>query len=145
MISQVMEGVLSKASAQDPLAAESLDELLLAAFINCTLTSRVFSWARSRYITRVCHSLGQNQQSVLSLSPYGISPGHTQVYLIRNQLNHCCTKLARQQNNIQRMRQFLNDLLHEQQSQPPLPPPVKTLKMSGINTFSYPPSGKVFI
>ncbi|CAB1325110.1 unnamed protein product, partial [Coregonus sp. 'balchen'] len=42
-------------------------------------------------------------QSVLSLSPYGISPGHTQVYLIRNQLNHCCTKLARQQNNIQRV------------------------------------------
>ncbi|KAK6298186.1 hypothetical protein J4Q44_G00312410 [Coregonus suidteri] len=80
-------------------------------------------------------------QSVLSLSPYGISPGHTQVYLIRNQLNHCCTKLARQQNNIQRMRQLLNDLLHEQQSQPPLPPPVNTLKMSGINTFSYPPSG----
>lgn len=44
-----------------------------------------------------------------------------------------------------RMRQLLNDLLHEQQSQPPLPPPINTLNMSDINTFSYPPSGKVYI
>lgn len=41
-------------------------------------------------------------QSVLYLSLYGISPGHTQIYLIINQLNHYGTQLARQQNNIQR-------------------------------------------
>ncbi|NXN17075.1 PCM1 protein, partial [Indicator maculatus] len=103
----------------------------------------------------ICQTLMQDQQTLSCLlqtlltGPYGMMPNNvasSQVYLIMHQLNQCYTQLAWQQNNVQRLKQMLNDLMHQQEQQcqekpsrkergssaPPPPSPV-------FCPFSFPP------
>ncbi|XP_036406899.1 pericentriolar material 1 protein-like isoform X2 [Megalops cyprinoides] len=79
------------------------------------------------FSTSICQTLMQDQQTLsymlqtMLASPYSMMPnniGSPQVHLIMHQLNHCYTQLAWQQNNVQRLKQVLNDLQRQQQSQP---------------------------
>ncbi|XP_056112765.1 pericentriolar material 1 protein isoform X3 [Rhinichthys klamathensis goyatoka] len=121
------------------------------------------------FSTTMCQTLLQDQQTLsymlqaLLTGPYGVVPNNVtspQVPLIMHQLNQCYTQLAWQQNNVNRLKQVLNDLL-QQQSQslsgqqqhqnvtrdstsPSLflnYPPVNTLNMPGIPNFSPFPTG----
>uniref|UniRef100_A0A4W3IUY4 Pericentriolar material 1 n=1 Tax=Callorhinchus milii TaxID=7868 RepID=A0A4W3IUY4_CALMI len=76
------------------------------------------------FSTNMCHTLMQDQQALSYLlqtfltGPYNIMPsnvGSPQVHIIMHQLNQCYTQLAWQQNNVQRLKQMLNDLMHQQQ------------------------------
>ncbi|XP_034739482.1 pericentriolar material 1 protein isoform X6 [Etheostoma cragini] len=76
------------------------------------------------FSTSMCHSLLQDQQTLsymlqtLLTGQYSVLPNNLsspQVHLVMHQLNQCYTQLAWQQNNIQRLKQVLNDLLHQQQ------------------------------
>ncbi|XP_032356497.1 pericentriolar material 1 protein isoform X4 [Etheostoma spectabile] len=78
------------------------------------------------FSTSMCHSLLQDQQTLsymlqtLLTGQYSVLPNNLsspQVHLVMHQLNQCYTQLAWQQNNIQRLKQVLNDLLHQQQQQ----------------------------
>ncbi|XP_067993581.1 pericentriolar material 1 protein isoform X17 [Melanerpes formicivorus] len=103
----------------------------------------------------ICQTLMQDQQTLSCLlqtlltGPYNMMPNNvapSQVYLIMHQLNQCYTQLAWQQNNVQRLKQMLNDLMHQQEQQcqekpsrkergssaPPPPSPV-------FCPFSFPP------
>ncbi|XDV14783.1 hypothetical protein PO909_014973 [Leuciscus waleckii] len=122
------------------------------------------------FSTTMCQTLLQDQQTLsymlqaLLTGPYGVVPNNVtspQVPLIMHQLNQCYTQLAWQQNNVNRLKQVLNDLLQQQQSQslsgqqqhqnathdsasPSLflnYPPVNTLNMPGIPNFSPFPTG----
>ncbi|KAK7166523.1 hypothetical protein R3I93_006321 [Phoxinus phoxinus] len=122
------------------------------------------------FSTTMCQTLLQDQQTLsymlqaLLTGPYGVVPNNLtspQVPLIMHQLNQCYTQLAWQQNNVNRLKQVLNDLLQQQQSQslsgqqqhqnvtrdsasPSLflnYPPVNTLNMPGIPNFSPFPTG----
>ncbi|KAG7458667.1 hypothetical protein MATL_G00222940 [Megalops atlanticus] len=84
--------------------------------------------AQLEFSTSMCQTLLQDQQSLSCLlqsllsSPYSLIPnnvGSPQVHLVMHQLNQCYTQLAWQQNNVQRLKQLLNDLLRQQQSQTP--------------------------
>ncbi|XP_036372444.1 pericentriolar material 1 protein-like [Megalops cyprinoides] len=84
--------------------------------------------AQLEFSTNMCQTLLQDQQSLSCLlqsllsSPYSLIPnnvGSPQVHLIMHQLNQCYTQLAWQQNNVQRLKQLLNDLLRQQQPQTP--------------------------
>uniref|UniRef100_A0A8C7Z2R3 Pericentriolar material 1 n=1 Tax=Oryzias sinensis TaxID=183150 RepID=A0A8C7Z2R3_9TELE len=75
----------------------------------------------------MCQTLLQDQQTLsfmlqsLLTGQYSVLPNNRsspQVQLVMHQLNQCYTQLAWQQNNIQRLKQVLNDLLGQQ-----LPPP----------------------
>ncbi|XP_014350317.1 pericentriolar material 1 protein isoform X4 [Latimeria chalumnae] len=75
------------------------------------------------FSTGMCQTLMQDQQTLsyllqtLLTGPYGVLPsnvGSPQVHFIMHQLNQCYTQLAWQQNNVQRLKQMLNDLLHQQ-------------------------------
>ncbi|XP_067298005.1 pericentriolar material 1 protein isoform X6 [Pseudorasbora parva] len=117
------------------------------------------------FSTAMCQTLLQDQQTLsymlqaLLTGPYGVVPNNVtspQVPLIMHQLNQCYTQLAWQQNNVNRLKQVLNDLLQQQQSQslsgqqqhqnvardsvsPSLflnYPPVNTLNMPGLPNFS---------
>ncbi|XP_053533355.1 pericentriolar material 1 protein isoform X4 [Ictalurus punctatus] len=114
------------------------------------------------FSTAMCQMLLQDQQTLSCMlqsmltAPYNVLPnnlGSPQVPLIMHQLNQCYTQLAWQQNNINRLKQTLNDLLRQQQQAPswqqqhpnvaqvdsvsPSPflpfPPISTL---GMNNFS---------
>ncbi|XP_053086787.1 pericentriolar material 1 protein isoform X3 [Pangasianodon hypophthalmus] len=115
------------------------------------------------FSTAMCQMLLQDQQTLSCMlqsmltAPYNVLPnnlGSPQVPLIMHQLNQCYTQLAWQQNNVNRLKQTLNDLLRQQQQQqassgqqqhqnvardsvspsPFLPfPPISTL---GMNNFS---------
>ncbi|XP_067298002.1 pericentriolar material 1 protein isoform X3 [Pseudorasbora parva] len=122
------------------------------------------------FSTAMCQTLLQDQQTLsymlqaLLTGPYGVVPNNVtspQVPLIMHQLNQCYTQLAWQQNNVNRLKQVLNDLLQQQQSQslsgqqqhqnvardsvsPSLflnYPPVNTLNMPGLPNFSPFPTG----
>ncbi|KAM9662891.1 pericentriolar material 1 protein isoform 23-T23 [Morphnus guianensis] len=104
----------------------------------------------------ICQTLMQDQQTLSCLlqtlltGPYSMMPNNvasSQVHLIMHQLNQCYTQLTWQQNNVQRLKQMLNDLMHQQEQQqcqekpsrkergssaPPPPSPV-------FCPFSFPP------
>ncbi|XP_064005106.1 pericentriolar material 1 protein isoform X4 [Pogoniulus pusillus] len=74
----------------------------------------------------ICQTLMQDQQTLSCLlqtlltGPYNMVPNNvasSQVHLIMHQLNQCYTQLAWQQNNVQRLKQMLNDLMHQQEQQ----------------------------
>ncbi|NWX99453.1 PCM1 protein, partial [Nothoprocta ornata] len=105
----------------------------------------------------ICQTLMQDQQTLSCLlqtlltGPCSMMPNSVaspQVHLIMHQLNQCYTQLTWQQNNVQRLKQMLNDLMRqqeEQQSQEKLskkergssapPPPSPTV----FCPFSFPP------
>ncbi|KAM9027908.1 pericentriolar material 1 protein isoform 8-T8 [Ara ararauna] len=103
----------------------------------------------------ICQTLMQDQQTLSCLlqtlltGPYNMMPNNVpslQVHLIMHQLNQCYTQLSWQQNNVQRLKQMLNDLMRQQEQQcqekpsrkergsstPPPPSPV-------FCPFSFPP------
>ncbi|XP_035180409.1 pericentriolar material 1 protein isoform X6 [Oxyura jamaicensis] len=104
----------------------------------------------------ICQTLMQDQQALSCLlqtlltGPYSMMPNNvasSQVHLIMHQLNQCYTQLTWQQNNVQRLKQMLNDLMRQQEQQqcqekpsrkergssaPPPPSPV-------FCPFSFPP------
>ncbi|KAM6135732.1 pericentriolar material 1 protein isoform 17-T17 [Phoenicopterus ruber ruber] len=104
----------------------------------------------------ICQTLMQDQQTLSCLlqtlltGPYSVMPNNvasSQVHLIMHQLNQCYTQLTWQQNNVQRLKQMLNDLMRQQEQQqcqekpsrkergssaPPPPSPV-------FCPFSFPP------
>ncbi|NWZ19344.1 PCM1 protein, partial [Asarcornis scutulata] len=103
----------------------------------------------------ICQTLMQDQQALSCLlqtlltGPYSMMPNNaasSQVHLIMHQLNQCYTQLTWQQNNVQRLKQMLNDLMRQQEQQcqekpsrkergssaPPPPSPV-------CCPFSFPP------
>ncbi|KFV12070.1 Pericentriolar material 1 protein, partial [Pterocles gutturalis] len=104
----------------------------------------------------ICQTLMQDQQilscllQTLLTGPYSVIPNNvasSQVHLIMHQLNQCYTQLTWQQNNVQRLKQMLNDLMRQQEQQqcqekpsrkergsnaPPPPSPV-------FCPFSFPP------
>ncbi|XP_048454138.1 pericentriolar material 1 protein [Rhincodon typus] len=101
------------------------------------------------FSTNMCQTLMQDQQALSCLlqtfltGPYSVMPsnvGSPQVHIIMHQLNQCYTQLAWQQNHVQRLKQMLNDLLHQQhQDKKPenqrdsgVPPP-------SPNSFVFPP------
>ncbi|XP_029949631.1 pericentriolar material 1 protein isoform X2 [Salarias fasciatus] len=80
------------------------------------------------FSTNMCQTLMQDQQSLsymlqtLLTGQYSVLPNNLsspQVHLVMHQLNQCYTQLAWQQNNVQRLKQVLNDLLRQQQQQQP--------------------------
>ncbi|NXU73768.1 PCM1 protein, partial [Oreotrochilus melanogaster] len=104
----------------------------------------------------ICQTLMQDQQTLSCLlqtlltGPCNMVPSNvasSQVHLIMHQLNQCYTQLTWQQNNVQRLKQMLNDLMRQQEQQqcqekpcrkergssaPPPPSPV-------FCPFSFPP------
>ncbi|XP_068042945.1 pericentriolar material 1 protein isoform X5 [Anomalospiza imberbis] len=103
----------------------------------------------------ICQTLMQDQQTLSCLlqtlltSPYSMMPNNvasSQINLIMHQLNQCYTQLNWQQNNVQRLKQMLSDLMQQQEQQcqqkpsrkergnsaPPPPSPV-------FCPFNYPP------
>ncbi|XP_063166571.1 pericentriolar material 1 protein isoform X7 [Candoia aspera] len=78
------------------------------------------------FSVNVCQTLMQDQQMLSCLlqtlltGPYSVMPGNVaspQVHLIMHQLNQCYTQLTWQQNNVQRLKQMLNDLMRQQEEQ----------------------------
>ncbi|XP_059700695.1 pericentriolar material 1 protein isoform X22 [Haemorhous mexicanus] len=103
----------------------------------------------------ICQTLMQDQQTLSCLlqtlltGPYSMMPNNvasSQIHLIMHQLNQCYTQLTWQQNNVQRLKQMLSDLMQQQEQQcqdkpsrkergnsaPPPPSPV-------FCPFNYPP------
>ncbi|XP_029012160.1 pericentriolar material 1 protein isoform X2 [Betta splendens] len=78
------------------------------------------------FSTSMCQTLLQDQQMLsymlqtLLTGQYSVLPNNLsspQVHLVMHQLNQCYTQLAWQQNNVQRLKQVLNDLVQQQQQQ----------------------------
>ncbi|XP_054845650.1 pericentriolar material 1 protein isoform X3 [Eublepharis macularius] len=78
------------------------------------------------FSVNICQTLMQDQQTLSCLlqtlltGPYSVMPSNVaspQVHLIMHQLNQCYTQLTWQQNNVQRLKQMLNDLMHKQEQQ----------------------------
>nr|XP_056711052.1 pericentriolar material 1 protein [Euleptes europaea] len=78
------------------------------------------------FSVNICQTLMQDQQTLSCLlqtlltGPYSVMPSNVaspQVHLIMHQLNQCYTQLTWQQNNVQRLKQMLNDLMHQQEQQ----------------------------
>ncbi|XP_072240936.1 pericentriolar material 1 protein isoform X4 [Leuresthes tenuis] len=78
------------------------------------------------FSTSMCQTLLQDQQTLsymlqtLLTGQYSMLPNNLsspQVHLVMHQLNQCYTQLAWQQNNVQRLKQVLNDLICQQQQQ----------------------------
>ncbi|NWI81131.1 PCM1 protein, partial [Dryoscopus gambensis] len=74
----------------------------------------------------ICQTLMQDQQTLSCLlqtlltGPYSMMPNNvasSQIHLIMHQLNHCYTQLTWQQNNVQRLKQMLSDLMRQQEQQ----------------------------
>ncbi|KAF1499049.1 Pericentriolar material 1 protein, partial [Eudyptula minor] len=74
----------------------------------------------------ICQTLMQDQQTLSCLlqtlltGPYSMMPNNvasSQVHLIMHQLNQCYAQLTWQQNNVQRLKQMLNDLMRQQEQQ----------------------------
>ncbi|NXO39893.1 PCM1 protein, partial [Locustella ochotensis] len=74
----------------------------------------------------ICQTLMQDQQTLSCLlqtlltGPYSMMPNNvasSQIHLIMHQLNQCYTQLTWQQNNVQRLKQMLNDLMQQQEQQ----------------------------
>ncbi|XP_061100859.1 pericentriolar material 1 protein isoform X1 [Conger conger] len=117
-----------------------------------------------QFSTSMCQTLLHDQQSLSCLlqsllsTPYSVIPsnvGSPQVHLVMHQLNQCYTQLAWQQNNVQRLKQLLNELLlQQQQAQPgqqsarPASPgafvPPFPMGLPGLAGFSPVPTGLGF-
>ncbi|XP_036315157.1 pericentriolar material 1 protein [Pipistrellus kuhlii] len=78
----------------------------------------------------ICQTLMQDQQALSCLlqtlltGPYSVMPSNVaspQVHLIMHQLNQCYTQLTWQQNNVQRLKQMLNELMRQQNQHPEKP------------------------
>ncbi|XP_058048576.1 pericentriolar material 1 protein isoform X9 [Ahaetulla prasina] len=78
------------------------------------------------FSVNVCQTLMQDQQMLSCLlqtlltGPYSVMPGNVaspQVHLIMHQLNQCYAQLTWQQNNVQRLKQMLNNLMRQQEKQ----------------------------
>ncbi|XP_077671699.1 pericentriolar material 1 protein isoform X7 [Eretmochelys imbricata] len=78
------------------------------------------------FSVRISQTLMQDQQTLscvlqtLLTGPYSVMPSNVaspQVHLIMHQLNQCYTQLTWQQNNVQRLKQMLNDLMYQQEQQ----------------------------
>ncbi|XP_037545863.1 pericentriolar material 1 protein isoform X2 [Nematolebias whitei] len=76
------------------------------------------------FSTSMCQTLLQDQQTLsymlqtLLTGQYSVLPNNLsspQVQLVMHQLNQCYTQLTWQQNNVQRLKQVLNDLIRQQQ------------------------------
>ncbi|XP_010889893.2 pericentriolar material 1 protein isoform X2 [Esox lucius] len=76
------------------------------------------------FSTGMCQTLLQDQQTLsymlqtLLTGPYSALPNNLsspQVHLVMHQLSQCYTQLAWQQNNVQRLKQVLSDMLLQQQ------------------------------
>ncbi|NWW10432.1 PCM1 protein, partial [Oreocharis arfaki] len=74
----------------------------------------------------ICQTLMQDQQTLSCLlqtlltGPYNVMPNNiasSQIHLIMHQLNQCYTQLTWQQNNVQRLKQMLSDLMRQQEQQ----------------------------
>ncbi|NWJ02582.1 PCM1 protein, partial [Crypturellus undulatus] len=74
----------------------------------------------------ICQTLMQDQQTLSCLlqtlltGPCSMMPSNVaspQIHLIMHQLNQCYTQLTWQQNNVQRLKQMLNDLMRQQEEQ----------------------------
>ncbi|NXV00700.1 PCM1 protein, partial [Cettia cetti] len=74
----------------------------------------------------ICQTLMQDQQTLSCLlqtlltGPYSVMPNNiasSQIHLIMHQLNQCYTQLTWQQNNVQRLKQMLSDLMQQQEQQ----------------------------
>ncbi|NWU95124.1 PCM1 protein, partial [Upupa epops] len=74
----------------------------------------------------ICQTLMQDQQTLSCLlqtlltGPYTMMPNNvasSQIHLIMHQLNQCYIQLTWQQNNVQRLKQMLNDFMHQQEQQ----------------------------
>ncbi|XP_031798158.1 pericentriolar material 1 protein isoform X3 [Sarcophilus harrisii] len=75
----------------------------------------------------ICQTLMQDQQTLSCLlqtlltGPYSVMPSNVaspQVHLIMHQLNQCYTQLTWQQNNVQRLRQMLSELMRQHEHRP---------------------------
>uniref|UniRef100_A0A4W5LRV0 Pericentriolar material 1 n=1 Tax=Hucho hucho TaxID=62062 RepID=A0A4W5LRV0_9TELE len=78
------------------------------------------------FSTSMCQTLLQDQQTLsymlqtLLTGPYNALPNNLsspQVHLVMHQLSQCYTQLAWQQNNVERLKLVLSDLLRQQQQQ----------------------------
>ncbi|XP_054422107.1 pericentriolar material 1 protein [Pteronotus mesoamericanus] len=96
----------------------------------------------------ICQTLMQDQQALSCLlqtlltGPYSVMPSNVaspQVHLIMHQLNQCYTQLTWQQNNVQRLKQMLNELMRQQNQHPEKP----GSKERG-SSASHPPSPSLF-
>ncbi|NXQ50846.1 PCM1 protein, partial [Catharus fuscescens] len=112
----------------------------------------------------ICQTLMQDQQTLSCLlqtlltGPYGMMSNNvasSQIHLIMHQLNQCYAQLTWQQNNVQRLKQMLSDLMQQQEQQcqekpsrkergssaPPPPSPVFcpfSFSPQPVNLFSVP-------
>ncbi|XP_029388123.1 pericentriolar material 1 protein isoform X4 [Mus pahari] len=82
------------------------------------------------FSVNICQTLMQDQQTLSCLlqtlltGPYGVLPSNVaspQVHLIMHQLNQCYTQLTWQQNNVQRLKQMLTELMRQQNQHPEKP------------------------
>ncbi|XP_036911135.1 pericentriolar material 1 protein isoform X6 [Sturnira hondurensis] len=96
----------------------------------------------------ICQTLMQDQQALSCLlqtlltGPYSVLPSNVaspQVHLIMHQLNQCYTQLTWQQNNVQRLKQMLNELMRQQNQHPE-----KSGSKERGNSASHPPSPSLF-
>ncbi|XP_057552489.1 pericentriolar material 1 protein isoform X22 [Hippopotamus amphibius kiboko] len=100
------------------------------------------------FSVNICQTLMQDQQTLSCLlqtlltGPYSVMPSNVaspQVHLIMHQLNQCYTQLTWQQNNVQRLKQMLNELMRQQNLHPEKP----GSKERG-SSASHPPSPSLF-
>ncbi|XP_029336875.1 pericentriolar material 1 protein isoform X1 [Mus caroli] len=82
------------------------------------------------FSVNICQTLMQDQQTLSCLlqtlltGPYSVLPSNVaspQVHLIMHQLNQCYTQLTWQQNNVQRLKQMLTELMRQQNQHPEKP------------------------
>uniref|UniRef100_A0A1A7Z522 Pericentriolar material 1 n=1 Tax=Iconisemion striatum TaxID=60296 RepID=A0A1A7Z522_9TELE len=101
------------------------------------------------FSTSMCQTLLQDQQTLsymlqtLLTGQYSVLPNNLsspQVQLVMHQLNQCYTQLAWQQNNVQRLKQVLNDLIRQQQQQPSSAAGWQTQKQGSAHESSPGPS-----
>ncbi|XP_060102403.1 pericentriolar material 1 protein [Heteronotia binoei] len=102
------------------------------------------------FSVNICQTLMQDQQTLSCLlqtlltGPYSVMPSNVaspQVHLIMHQLNQCYTQLTWQQNNVQRLKQMLNDLMRQQEQQQKQK---RTPKKEKSSRAPPPPSPNVF-
>ncbi|XP_048365372.1 pericentriolar material 1 protein isoform X3 [Sphaerodactylus townsendi] len=102
------------------------------------------------FSVNICQTLMQDQQTLSCLlqtlltGPYSVMPSNVaspQVHLIMHQLNQCYTQLTWQQNNVQRLKQMLNELMCQQEQQQKQE---RTPKKERSSSRAPPPSPTVF-
>nr|XP_048297672.1 pericentriolar material 1 protein isoform X25 [Myodes glareolus] len=100
------------------------------------------------FSVNICQTLMQDQQTLSCLlqtlltGPYSVMPSNVtspQVHLIMHQLNQCYTQLTWQQNNVQRLKQMLTELMRQQSQHPE-----KTRSKERGSSASHPSSPNLF-